>query len=30
VYPYPIQARYTGKGDARQSESFEPFDTSAQ
>lgn len=30
VYPYPIQARYTGKGDARQSESFEPFDASAQ
>ena len=30
VYPYPIQARYTGKGDARQSESFEPFDRSAQ
>ncbi|HEV2133932.1 MAG TPA: tannase/feruloyl esterase family alpha/beta hydrolase [Terracidiphilus sp.] len=28
VYAYPIQARYTGKGDARQSESFEPFDAS--
>jgi feruloyl esterase len=30
VYPYPVQARYRGKGDARQSESFEPFDPSAK
>jgi len=30
VYPYPVQARYRQKGDARQSESFEPFDPSAQ
>jgi len=29
VYPYPIQARYTGKGDARQSEGFEPFNPPA-
>ena len=25
VYPYPVQARYTGKGDPNAAESFEPF-----
>ena len=26
IYPYPLLARYSGSGDARQAASFEPFD----
>jgi hypothetical protein len=28
VYPYPVQARYTGKGDPQKADSFEPVDSS--
>ena len=28
VFPYPIMARYSGKGDPRQADSFVPFDPS--
>ena len=28
VFPYPILAHYSGKGDPKQAESFEPFDPS--
>jgi feruloyl esterase len=28
VYPYPLQARYSGSGDSRSHESFEAFDPS--
>lgn len=28
VYPYPVQARYSGTGDPRKPESFEPYDSS--
>ncbi len=29
VYPYPVQARYSGKGDPTRPESFAPFDPSS-
>ena len=28
VFPYPVRARYSGKGDPKQAESFVPFDAS--
>jgi len=28
VFPYPVQARYSGKGDPKRAESFVPFDRS--
>ena len=28
VFPYPVLARYSGKGDAKQAENFVPFDPS--
>jgi Tannase and feruloyl esterase len=30
VYPYPVQARYSGTGDSRKAESFTAFDPSAR
>ncbi len=30
VYPHPLQARYSGRGDPRSAESFERFDPSAR
>lgn len=27
IYPYPVLARYTGKGDPKRAESFEPYDS---
>lgn len=30
VYPYPVQARYSGRGDPTRPESFEPFDPTAR
>jgi len=28
VFPYPVLARYSGKGDSKQADSFVPFDRS--
>jgi hypothetical protein len=28
VFPYPVLARYSGKGDPKQADSFVPFDLS--
>jgi hypothetical protein len=30
VFPYPVLARYSGKGDPKQADSFAPFDPSVQ
>jgi feruloyl esterase len=30
VYPYPVQARYKGKGDANRADSFEPVEPKKQ
>ena len=30
VFPYPVLARYSGKGDPKQADSFVPFDPSKQ
>jgi feruloyl esterase len=29
VFPYPVLARYSGKGDSKQADSFVPFDPSS-
>jgi len=29
VFPYPVLARYSGKGDPKQADSFVPFDPTA-